>query len=240
MIPLIETINPSARESIIRTAEHLSQVENIYRAYIDQVKLNLFKDNKINISLLVQYIEPEAILFEILSPYGFNSATVRQIFESIIGQSGKIFYSETHELLKDRGSLILKKKATLFLERFSIREEDKLLLHPLHLEFKKEAVSDNFSFEKRSNIIYLDTNKITYPLTLRKWQQGDWFIPFGMKGKKKVSDFFTDKKFTLFEKEDTWLLCSGEDIIWIVGHRADDRFKITDQTTDVLKITLNE
>ena len=240
LIPLIETINPSARESIIRTAEHLSQVENIYRAYIDQVKLNLFKDDKINISLLVQYIEPEAILFEILSPYGFNSATVRQIFESIIGQSGKIFYSETHELLKDRGSLILKKKATLFLERFSIREEDKLVLHPLHLEFKKEAVSDNFSVEKRPNIIYLDTNKITYPLTLRKWQQGDWFIPFGMKGKKKVSDFFTDKKFTLFEKEDTWLLCSGEDIIWIVGHRSDDRFKITDQTTDVLKITLNE
>ncbi|WP_370567636.1 tRNA lysidine(34) synthetase TilS [Dysgonomonas sp. Marseille-P4677] len=240
LIPLIETINPSAKESIMRTAEHLSQVESIYRIYIDQVKLNIFNDNKIDISLLVQYIEPEAILFELLSPYGFNSSTTNQIFESIISQSGKIFYSETHELLKDRGYLILKKREALSLESFNIQAEESYISQPLHLLIKRIPVNDSFSIEKKTNIIYLDADKITYPLTLRKWQQGDWFIPFGMKGKKKISDYFTDNKFNLFEKKDTWLLCSGDNIIWIVGHRADDRFKITNETTNVIEITLND
>lgn len=102
IIPLLETINPSAKESIIRTAEHLSQVNTIYQLYIEQVKKDIFENKTIDINKLIRYAEPEAVLFEILSPYGFNSASVRQIFESIISQSGKIFHSERYSLLKDR------------------------------------------------------------------------------------------------------------------------------------------
>lgn len=236
VIPMLEAINPSAKESINKTAEHLTQVANIYYMYMAQVKANIFADNKINISMLVQYLEPEAILFELLSPYGFNSATVRQIFESVISQSGKIFYSETHELLKDRGYLILKKKDSLKIERYNIHKDETTISRPIHLKIERAPVNGDLSIEKNPDIIYIDADKLTYPLTLRKWKQGDWFMPFGMKGKKKVSDYFSDNKFSLFDKEAAWLLCSGDDIVWIVGHRADERFRVTDKTTEIVKI----
>lgn len=242
VIPLLEAINPSAKESILRTAEHLSQVENIYRMYIEQVKEQIFKDGKIDIALLVRYAEPEAILFEILSPYGFNSATVRQIFQSIITQSGKLFYSDTHELLKDRTSLILREKEGLTVDTFSIHEGDTLLSHPISLRIERFPVSE-CEIEKNKSVLHVDADKLTYPLILRHWRTGDWFVPFGMKGKKKISDYFTDRKYTRFEKESAWLLCSGEDIIWLVGDRSDDRFKVTDNTKNVVRIqysALNE
>ncbi|MFV0418559.1 MAG: tRNA lysidine(34) synthetase TilS [Dysgonomonas sp.] len=237
IIPLLETINPSAKDAIIRTSENLSQVANIYHMYISQVKSAIFKDNKISIGLLIQYVEPEAILFEILSPYGFNSATIRSIFESLVSQSGKTFHSASYELLKDRSFLVLKKKKSLMIDSFHIHERDKTIIRPINLIIEKTLINGDFTIEKNPNILYLDVTQINYPLTLRHWKQGDWFIPFGMKGKKKISDYFSDHKFNLFDKDATWLLCSGDDIIWIVGHRSDNRFKIDENTTEILKIT---
>lgn len=240
IIPLLETINPSVKEAIIRTSDNLKQVSNIYQMYIAQVKNDIFKENRINISLLIQYAEPEAILFEILSPFGFNPATIRQIFESIIAQSGKIFYSETHELLKDRGYFILKEKETLVIDSYTIHEDDKSLSHPLRLNIEKIDISDDFYIEKNPRIIYIDANKIKYPLTLRHWKKGDWFVPFGMKGKKKVSDYFSDQKYSLFDKESAWILCSDNDIVWIIGKRADDRFRIDKETTRIIRISITD
>ncbi|NDV78275.1 tRNA lysidine(34) synthetase TilS [Dysgonomonas sp. 511] len=240
ILPLLESINPSVKEAIIRTAENLSQVNNIYQMYMAQVKKDVFADNKIDITKLIQYLEPEAILYEFLSPYGFNSATVRQIFESIVGQPGKIFYSETHELLKDRGFFLLKKKESLMIESFTVYENDATITHPINLKIEKHKKEGPFPIEKSPDVIYLDKAKVSYPLTLRHWRQGDWFVPFGMKGKKKVSDYFSDNKFSLFDKEDAWLLCSGDDILWIVGHRADDRFKIAVGTKEVIKISYSK
>lgn len=91
---------------------------------------------------------------------------------------------------------------------------------------------------KDKNVLYADAEKIDYPLTIRNWEIGDFFYPFGMRGKKKVSDFFSDNKFSLIDKERTWLLCSGNNILWIIGHRTDDRFKITSKTKKIIKITL--
>lgn len=237
ILPLLESINPSVKDAILRSAENLSQVNNIYKMYIEQVKNEIFKENKINIAALIQYMEPEAILFELLSPFGFNRATIHQILQSLVSQPGKVFYSETHELLKDRGYFILKKKNTLSVDSFSIKSEDKLLSHPIDLKIEEVQKTENFEIEKNHNIIYIDKGKLSYPLTLRKWRQGDKFVPFGMKGKKKVSDYFSDSKFSLFDKEKTWLLCSGNDIVWIVGHRADDRFRISTATSNIIKIT---
>lgn len=240
IIPLLETINPSAKESIIRTAEHLSQVETVYRYYIEQVKTDIFKNNTIDIRKLIQYIEPEAVLYEILSPYKFNSATIRQVFESLISQPGKIFYSETHKLVRDRESFILKERNNISVESFTIRQEDSSISYPLKINVDTIKKDASFEIEKNSNILYVDKGKVQYPLTIRRWRQGDWFIPFGMKGKKKVSDYFTDQKYSLFDKEEAWLLCSGDDIVWIMGKRSDDRFKVDKSTFEVLKIQLTE
>ncbi|MDR2956041.1 MAG: tRNA lysidine(34) synthetase TilS [Prevotella sp.] len=238
ILPMLESINPSAKDAILRTAENLKQVSNIYRMYIDQVTKEIFKEEKINISLLVQYMEPEALLFEILSPYGFNPATIRRIFLSIISQSGKIFHSDTHELLKDRGFLILKKKEGMGIESFNIHEDDSELTYPIPLEIERILLEGRFTIEKNPAILYSDAGKVSYPLVLRRWKKGDWFVPFGMKGKKKISDYFTDHKFSLFDKESAWLLCSGDDIVWLVGHRSDDRFRIDSDTKEVLKISI--
>lgn len=240
IIPLLETINPSAKEAIVRTAENLSQVETVYNYYIEQVKADIFRDGMIDIRKLIQYIEPEAILYEILAPYKFNPATIRQVFESLVSQPGKIFYSETHKLVRDRGAFILKKRNNMSLESFTIHQEDSFVAYPLKMNvdvIKKEA---SFEIEKNSNILYLDKNKVQYPLTIRRWHQGDWFIPFGMKGKKKISDYFTDQKYSLFDKEEAWFLCSGDNIVWIIGKRSDDRFKVDSSTKEVLKIELVE
>lgn len=237
IIPLLETINPSVKDAIIRTSDNLSQVANIYHMYINQVKSAIFNDNKISIALLIQYLEPEAILFEILSPYGFNAATIQAVFESLLSQSGKIFHSDTYELLKDRSFLILKKKESLTLDSFNIHESDRTIMHPIHMSIERILIDGDFAIDRNTNILYLDAGKVIYPLTLRHWRQGDKFVPFGMKGKKKVSDYFSDHKFSLFDKEAAWLLCSGDDILWIVGHRSDDRFKVDDKTTEVIKIT---
>lgn len=236
IIPLLETINPSVKDSIIRTAEHLSQVENIYKFYIQQVKADVFKDDSINISTLIRYLEPEAILYELLSPYNFNTATVRQIFESLISQSGKVFYSETHKLVKDRELFLIKKRENLSVESFTIQQDETDISYPIQMTIETVKADESLTIEKDKNLLYLDKNKVTFPLTIRRWHQGDWFIPFGMKGKKKVSDYFTDRKYNLFEKEEAWLLCSGNNIIWIIGERSDERYKIDQNTEEVIKI----
>jgi len=238
IIPLLETINPSVKDSIARTAEHLSQVDNIYKFYIQQVKADVFKDDSINIKTLIRYLEPEAVLYELLAPYNFNSATVRQIFESIISQPGKIFYSETHKLVKDRDYYLIKKREKLSIESFTIYQDEKDISFPVKMSITIVPVNKEFVIEKNKNILYIDKDKVNFPLTIRKWHQGDWFIPFGMKGKKKLSDYFTDQKYSLFEKEEAWLLCSDDKIIWIMGERSDERFKIDESTQEALIIQI--
>lgn len=239
VIPYFERINPSARQSIFRTMQNLRQVENIYFSYIDKAKQRVLKNDEVDISKLLKEIEPEAVLFEILSSYGFNSSTVNDAYKSLYGQSGKVFYSDSHRVVKDRDLLLIESvDGSDDDDRYEITENDVEINKPVNLSIDRLKVSENVYFTGGSNTLYVDSDKLQYPLILRKWKLGDWFIPFGMKGKKKLSDFFCDNKFSLTEKENTWLLCSGEDIIWIVGYRADDRYKIVSGSKELMKIKL--
>lgn len=239
VIPLLETINPSVKEALNRMSSNLKQVENIYLSYMDKAKKKVFSNNKINIAKLLQQKEPKTILFEILFSYGFNSDTVDNIFDSIEAQSGKIFYSEKYRLIKDREFFILDNNINNNIEQdsFIISEFDDQINASLKLSLSVISNVD-FEIEKNKNILFADKDKIKFPLIVRKWSYGDWFIPFGMKGKKKLSDYFTDKKYSITDKENIWILCSGNDIVWIIGERADERFKITEQTKEILKIIL--
>lgn len=237
ILPLLETINPSVKSSIINTANHLSQVENIYTHYINDTREKIFKDNKIDIQKLLECCEPQAVLFELLYPYGFNGAIAEQIFESLSAQSGKVFYSDKYKIIKDRNTLLLSKKENLQNEIFKINESDRSIEYPIRLNIEYIDKED-LTIVKDSRLLYLDADRITYPLTLRKWNIGDWFVPFGMKGRKKISDYFSDNKFSLIDKENTWLLCNGDDIVWIVGHRSDNRYRIDENTKKILQIEL--
>lgn len=239
VLPLLETINPSAKESILKTANYLSEVENIYKAYIEDAKKRILRDNEIDISMLKICVEPKTVLFEILYPLGFNSDTVSQIYESLNAESGRVFYSldKSAKVVKDRNVLLYAKNGLSVCNEFLIDKGCSQLNEPIQLKIEELDIAD-LEIAKDRNVLLIDADKIQYPLLLRRWRQGDWFIPFGMKGRKKLSDYFSDNKFSLIDKEQAWLLCSGEDIIWLVGHRSDERYRITQSTKTVLKITL--
>lgn len=241
VLPLLQTINPSVIQSISRTAENLVQTEKIYQSYIDKAKSTVFTDNVINIDVLRQQVEPKTILFEILFPLGFNTSTVDNIYDSMDSQSGKIFLSPTYQLIKDRNTFIIQPLEDLTDKIYTLFEQETETVEPVKLSIESFRKPKEFEIEKRdSKTIYIDKGKLSFPLIIRKWKKGDKFKPFGMKGHKKVSDYFTDRKFSLIEKENIWLLCSVDDIVWIIGERADDRFKITNTTIEVLKINLND
>jgi tRNA(Ile)-lysidine synthase len=149
-------------------------------------------------------------------------------------QSGKQVFSNTHRLVKDRDALLLTEISSKTTKNeFFISENEKEITHPIHLKFNDTKEMGNSTISE----VYIDRAKITYPLQLRKWREGDVFQPFGMKGKKKLSKFFKDEKLSLVAKENCWVLCSDAKIVWLVGLRLDDRFKISPETKQIIKIT---
>lgn len=235
ILPLLEEINPSVRTAIARTADHLSATEVVYMHVVEQAKAEVLDEgNRISIPALMHYPSPDAILYELLKAYNFSRTVSEDIYASLEGEPGKLFFSPTHRLVKDRDCLLLSSVETKPEQTYVLSGNEEKWVGPVELSFNKVVISENFHIRKDKNIAYFDYDKLTFPLTLRSWKDGDWFIPFGMKGRKKLSDYFSDRKFSRFEKERVWLLCSGNDIIWIVGERPDNRYSIGSATKCVL------
>ena len=259
LIPIMQELNPSIDEALARTAAHLSDVETIYLQTIEQAKEMLLKKDKdglfsISIPELLSFTAPTAILYELLQPFGFTRVQSENVFNSLSGESGKLFETRDsrYQLLKDRTSLFIYQKTEKREELFYINENDVEFDNlQIRLSFRKIAINQPFAIDKSPSknatnqpfaidkspsTATLDYEKISFPLHLRRWRTGDWFIPFGMKSRKKVSDFFSDHKYSILRKNKTWLLCSGNDVIWIVGERMDNRFRVQKNTKNVLVI----
>lgn len=235
VIPLLEEINPSVKATIARTAENISAAETIYLHMIEEAGKKLVdSENRISILLLLKYPSPETILYELLQPYNFSRLVSRDVFLSLNKESGKEFYSSTHRLVKDREYLLIAPIKQEDTKSYTIDIEEGNLTYPVELLFRKMVLTTGYQLEKDKSIAYFDYEKLQFPLTLRRWKEGDWFIPFGMKGRKKLSDYFTDCKFSKFQKEEIWLLCSGNDVIWVVGERSDNRFRLNNSTKHIL------
>ena len=238
LLPSLEKINPSINDAIARTSKNLSEVEKVYRHVMEKDIKEVLLDNVIDIVKLRQTISPQSVLFEILFPLGFSPSSIEDVLDSIDATPGKVFYSPSHRLIKDRISLLIDELSTNEVENrtFTINKGNTHIDLPLDMSFDVKPYPVEIT--KSPKYLYLDADLITYPLVLRKWQIGDWFVPFGMKGRKKLSDFFTDQKFSIKDKEDVWILVSGEDIVWVVGHRSDDRFRVTPKTKNILVINI--
>ena len=236
VIPLLEEINPSVKASLARTANHLYDASLIYNHSIEEARKVITQNNRLSISALLSFPAPATILYEMLKPYGFSRTVCESIFTVLDKDSGKIFYSSTHRLLKDRSDLLIDVLSGEDNRAYLINLEDDNVDLPVELKPEIVVIKEDYQIEKDKKFAYFDFDKLSFPLVLRHWQEGDWFVPFGMKGKKKVSDYFSDKKFSLFDKEKTWLLCSGQDVIWIVGERTDNRYRIEKTTKRVLKL----
>lgn len=242
IMPVLEEINPAIRTTMTENVQRFREVELIYNRVIEENRLHLVftRENQLMISIpkLKDLLAPVSHLFELLSPYGFHHRDVRKIVKSINGISGKLFYSATHQLLRDREYLILSEISESNTNEYLISEEDNMIEIPLEIKVSKLDRTPGFKFSTNSKIACFDSNLLKFPLSLRKWKEGDSFHPIGMKGKKKISDFFIDQKFSIQEKENTWLLLSGNKIVWVLGYRMDDRFKITNATTKIYQLEL--
>ena len=237
LIPLMETMNPSIAETIDETAQKLAEVADIYHqnrkaAIQNALQKTLERNieetegrNCMDIETILSDIAPFSLLHEWLAPKGFNATQINDIYFSLKQcQSGKRFASTEWELLRDRKELVLQRK----------NPDEKVP----QIAQEIVEIDPEFILLKDKNMAFLDADKVILPLEIRRWQAGDKFCPLGMKGKKNVSDYLTDKKFTLFEKERQYVACSEGKIVWLVGERIDNRFKITESTKRALVLRI--
>lgn len=244
IIPEFEHLNPSFLESVMGTISILKSAENTWNQQIDKHRQELIvpKDGafRIGISSLDALKISPAEMFELLQPFGFSFDAIQKILSGPQKQPGKLFYSSTHKLLIDREYLIISELTELDNEEYLIKKGTGFMNAPINLTFNELIIEPGFDITRNRSVATFDADKLVFPLKLRKWKQGDFFYPFGMKGKKKLSDYFTDQKISIIDKEKTWLLLSEENIIWIVNHRTDNRYKVDRSTKTVLQITFNQ
>ncbi|WP_108868466.1 tRNA lysidine(34) synthetase TilS [Aquimarina aquimarini] len=240
VIPDLKSITPQFLQNFNTTLSYLKQSNEFIKSQTSYLKKELFEtvDNEtiqVSINRLNTYENPKASLYFLLKEYNFTAWN--DIEHILTAQSGKQIFSGTHRLVKNREYLLISPVTEGITDRtYNIREDERMLMIPSGtLKFKEvEGILD---IDLKT--IYVDKEKLKYPLNVRKWKEGDYFYPLGMRGKKKLSKFFKDEKLSLLAKERIWLLCSGDDIVWIINYRADNRFKIIPQTKQVLKITIS-
>jgi len=235
IVPLLKELNTGFLDSFQNTLHHLQQAESLVNDASKLVyeKVVIVKENQLEIQLkpLLTFQNYKSYLYQWLKEYRFSAWN--DIYDLVEAQSGKQVFSNTHVLLKDRNKLILsERKAASKTEVYFIDSIESKVNIPLKLSFCKVL---NIS-EINSNCIFVDEDKIKFPLTIRKWQEGDAFYPLGMTGKKKLSKYFKDEKYSLLDKENQWLLCSADQIVWVIGKRADNRFKTLKTTQNSIKI----
>lgn len=241
ILPLFSELNSSFKKNLLSSIENLKDAETVYSEYFESEKLRVFENATdsqiINIKKLTGSKHPHLLLLEILTDFNFNPSVIEEVFQSLESEPGKQFFSKTHRLIKDRKMLFVSPIEEKENQIYYIEADDIELFAPFDINIEKLPAKE-FEIRKENNFACLDLEKLQFPLLIRKWQQGDYFQPLGMTGFKKVSDFFIDEKIPVNDKEKTWMLCSGEKIVWIMGQRIDNRFKITPKSKMILQIEI--
>ena len=242
VIPLIEKIYPGANENLKENLPRFREAFILYQQAIafHKKKLLVQTGNEVHIPVLklVKTVPLLSVLYEIIEPYGFTAKQTNEVVKLLNSESGKVVYSSTHRIVKNRNWLIIATLQDKDSQVIIIEDEDCAVDFEngqLTLKLLKDATADS-----STNIAYLDAKQIQFPLILRKWKTGDYFYPLGMKKKKKVSRFLIDQKISKTGKEKVWVIEMNKKIIWVVGLRIDERFKISPATNQTLRITLSE
>lgn len=246
VIPLLKQINPNLEQTFARNIDRLQAIDNDFQHSLSNFKKAISKEENGTLMLSIAGIQNRQsaayLLEETLKEFGFNYFQSKEIYHSLNKSSGKTFHSATHTLVKDRDYLIIVTKEEKSFEKVLIEKgTQETAYNGIKLQISNATIEDWRAYltgEKSPNMLWVDAQRLSFPLVIRPWQEGDWFIPLGMKGKKKISDFLVDKKVPLHLKKTTSVLCSGNDIVWVIGQRTDDRFKITEATQQVLRIEI--
>ena len=247
VLPLLESIQPSVRESIARTMDHLADMEIIYEQAIKEAKSRLCPDAKegsgslpLRISLVALEKEKAAqsVLYELLSEYGFGRADVQSVWKNRFGSSGKVYFSHTHRLVFDREYLLLTEIPVTENSEFYLNENQEFISEPVSMKCGFIDGGEAYKISDSKDKAFLDADKLVFPLIIRHAKKGDNFAPFGMRGRKLISDYCIDRKLNALEKEELWLLCSGRDVVWVIGERIDNRFRVDDSTKRVYSLSV--
>ncbi|MBQ3739031.1 MAG: tRNA lysidine(34) synthetase TilS [Bacteroidales bacterium] len=250
---VFDELQPEARQGLYKSLGHLSAENELYRALLKEKLAQIVeRDGEIQrlpYSKIIKAEVPEPVegptysfqlLFEWLRQYGFNTDQCHFIFDAIGTGVGNQYCSTTHRLVIGRDELQLFEIKEDSNDEIQIEIGEEKILSPVHLCFSKLEKTPDFVIDKSPIIAQLDFDKLKFPLTLRRWRHGDRFHPFGMKGSKLLSDFFVDQKFSEYQKQNVWLLVSADDdILWVVGYRIDDHFKIGNDTKTVFECRWN-
>ena len=241
IIPEFQAINPQFQDTMEKNIDRFREIHRLYKFMVAAIRERIMKKAgrtwRIDTSLLAEYPGNSALLYELLAPFDFSGPVTSDIYLALENESGKVFYSSTHKAVKDRGVLLIAPLEAEEHRRYYFDLSDGALHEPVKLDLTVVPYDNSFTIPNSPNVACIDYDQVEFPLILRKWQTGDFFNPLGMGHYKKLSDYFIDRKYSLVDKERTWLLTAGERIIWIVGDRLDDRFKISAATKQVLVVT---
>jgi tRNA(Ile)-lysidine synthase len=245
IIPLLQKINPSILDTLLQEAEVFDSAYHVYQRGLKNIRDAVIteEENRIKFSIakIISLRLPDAILYDLLSPYRFSFSDVKNIMSCIQDDPGKKFFSQNYVLIKDRNFLVIEKlREGHRPEEFLVGETDILIKRPVTIEISRLKNDDSFSIPKSQHIVALDYDRLKFPLKLRHWKEGDFFYPLGMKGRKKLSDYFIDQKINILDKEKIWLMLSGDEIVWVLGRQINDHYKINAETQNIMTFRLND
>lgn len=246
LIPKIEQISPGFTTAAQKTINNLRDSDLLLNSVINEKRQELFVSDANNTIIVaiqeLKKLSPGNIwMYYLLNEFGFN----KQITDSIClsldeeNNTGLKFLSSDYELLIDRDYLLIRKiEKGSSSKKYIISSIQNKITEPVNISIKNYKNDPGFVFSKNKNIAYFDLEKLSFPLTMRRWQHGDRMVPFGMNGNKLISDILIDNKVDLFEKENTYVVVSGKKIMWLVGHRSSNEFKVTKSTCDIFEMKL--
>jgi tRNA(Ile)-lysidine synthase len=240
LIPSIEKVFPQVENNLLGNIERFTKINNLYQLMVSELKEKIcerrLNEIRVPVKKLEKYLDT-SLIYDIINDYGFGEKQVPEIKKLLKSVSGRYIENENFQVIRHRNWLIIAPK-TLDTAIIAFGKDQQLIRFPAGiLEFDTQPAG-KLKLESDANLAILDMKNIEYPLVLRKWKAGDYFYPLGMPKKKKLSRFFIDQKLSRNIKENTWVIESAQRIIWVVGMRIDERFKVTPSTKEILRISL--
>jgi tRNA(Ile)-lysidine synthase len=240
VIPVLKEINPSLENTLRETAERFSGIDEVLNSYlrtITEVVVSVRGESTyFNLRLLKDYLAQKAVIFELFSPYGVTNAMLNDLIAVISGKTGGMILTGSHRIIRNRDELIVTKPEPGGKQHYTVNDIGGFLDLPFIVSAGIFLADAEFVIPGDPLTACIDAEQLKFPLIIRNWKDGDHFYPFGMKQKKKLSDYFIDKKFSVPDKENILLLESEGKIVWIIGERLDDRFRVTENTSNILAI----
>ena len=245
IIPLISKVYPQVKENLQDNISRFKEITKLYSISVNEFKKKFLKGKGDEIHVPVKQLMAygnRALIYEVISDFGFTEKHIDEVIKLAESESGKFIQSPdtSVRIIKFRNWFIISRPKLQEATTFIIEAETKQLqIQNAQLKIEGESITVGYRLPTADYIACLDAKEITFPLILRKWKEGDYFYPLGMKKKKKLARFFIDQKLSKTDREKIWVLEMNKKIIWVVGLRIDDRFKITDKTKKILKLSFN-